>query len=58
MVDDGGVHELAARWNDLPSLRSREMLVSEIGQAVHRWIDEGTIELLMDNPKVLSWPDK
>lgn len=55
LVVDGGVHELAARWNDLPSPRWREMLVSEIGQAIHLWVDEGTIELLLaalDDPEV------
>ena len=48
------------------------MLVSEIGQAIHLWVDEGTIELLLaalDDPEVarqavesliecLTWPDK
>jgi hypothetical protein len=72
LVVDGGVHELAARWNDLPSPQWREMLVSEIGQAIHLWVDEGTIELLLaalDDPEVarqavesliecLTWPDK
>ena len=55
LVADGGVHGLAARWNDLPSPQWREMLVSEIGQAVHLWVDEGTIELLLaalDDPEV------
>src|SRR6058998_3717609 len=47
LVADGGVHGLAARRNDLPSPQWREMLVSEIGQAVHLWVDEGTIELLL-----------
>lgn len=47
LVVDGGVHEVAARWNDLPSPQWREMLVSEIGQAIHLWVDEGTIELLL-----------
>ena len=47
LVVDGGVHELATRWNDLPSPQCREMLVSEIEQAIHLWVDEGTIELLL-----------
>ena len=47
LVADGGVHELAAQWNDLPSPPWREMLVSEIEQAIHLWVDEGTIELLL-----------
>ena len=54
LVADGGVHGLAARWNDLPSPQWREMLVSEIGQAIHLWVDEGTIELLLaalDDPE-------
>jgi len=55
IVAEGGVHGLAARWNDLPSPKWREMLVSEIGQAVHLWVDEGTIELLLvalEDPEV------
>src|SRR6267142_271099 len=55
LVAEGGVHGLAARWRDLPSPQWREMLVSEIGQAVHPWIDEGTVELLLaalDDPEV------
>jgi hypothetical protein len=55
LVAESGVHGLAARWNDLPSPRWREMLVSEIGQAIHLWFDEGTIELLLaalDDPDV------
>jgi hypothetical protein len=55
-VVDGGVSELAARWNDLPSPQWREMLVSEMGQAIHQWVDEGTVELLLaaleDRPEV------
>ena len=47
LVAEGGVHGLAARWSDLPSPQWRERLVSEIGQAVHLWVDEGTIELLL-----------
>ena len=47
MVAEGGVHGLAARWSELPSPQWRERLVSEIGQAVHLWVDEGTIELLL-----------
>ncbi len=47
LVAVGGVHHLAARWRDLPSPQWREMLVSEIGQAFHLWVDEGTIELLL-----------
>jgi len=55
LVAEGGVHGLAARWSDLPSPQWRERLVSEIGQAVHLWVDEGTIELLLaalDDPEV------
>src|SRR4249919_1063464 len=44
LVADGGVHGLAARWRALPSPQWREMLVSEIGQAFHLWVEEGTIE--------------
>src|SRR6185503_8314384 len=54
LVAEGGVHGLAARWSDLPSAQWRERLVSEIGQAVHLWVDEGTIELLLaalDDPE-------
>ena len=47
LVAEGGVHGLAARWRDLPSPQWREMLVSEIGQAFHLWVEEGTIELLL-----------
>ena len=47
LVAEGGVHGLAARWRDLPSPQWREMLVSEIGQAFHEWIEEGTVELLL-----------
>ena len=55
LVAESGVHGLAARWSDLPSPQWREMLVSEIGQAIHLWVDEGTIELLLaalDDPDV------
>ena len=55
LVAESGVHGLAARWSDLPSPHWREMLMSEIGQAVHLWVDEGTIELLLaalDDPDV------
>jgi hypothetical protein len=55
LVAEGGVHDLAARWRELPSPQWREMLVSEIGQAVHLWVDEGTVELLLaalDDPEV------
>ena len=55
LVAESGVHGLAARWGDLRSPHWREMLVSEIGQAVHLWVDEGTIELLLaalDDPDV------
>ena len=47
LVAEGGVQGLAARWRDLPSPQWREMLVSEIGQAFHLWVEEGTIELLL-----------
>ena len=47
LVAEGGVDGLAARWRDLPSPHWREMLVSEIGQAFHRWVEEGTVELLL-----------
>ena len=47
LVTEGGVHGLAARWRDLPSAQWREMLVSEIGQAFHQWVEEGAIELLL-----------
>jgi len=47
LVAEGGVHGLAARWRELPSPQWREMLLSEIGQAFHQWVDEGTIELLL-----------
>lgn len=47
LVVEGGVHGLAARWRDLPSPQWREMLVSEIGQAFHQWVEEGAIELLL-----------
>jgi hypothetical protein len=55
LVAEGGVHGLATRWSDLPSAQWRERLVSEIGQAIHVWVDEGTIELLLaalDDPEV------
>jgi hypothetical protein len=55
LVTESGVHGLATRWSDLPSPQWRAMLVSEIGQAVHLWVDEGTIELLLaalDDPEV------
>ena len=54
LVAEGGVHSLAARWRDLPSPQWREMLVSEIGQAFHLWVEEDTIELLLaalDDPE-------
>jgi hypothetical protein len=47
LVAEGGVHGLAAQWRTLPSPQWREMLVSEIGQAFHVWVEEGTIELLL-----------
>ena len=47
LVAEGGVHGLAARWRELPSPQWREMLVSEIGQAFHLWVEEGTIELFL-----------
>jgi hypothetical protein len=47
LVAEGGVHGLAARWHDLRSPQWREMLVTEIGQAFHLWVEEGTIELLL-----------
>ncbi len=47
LVVEGCVAGLAARWRDLPSPHWREMLLSEIGQALHLWVDEGTIELLL-----------
>src|SRR5258706_322321 len=64
LVVEGGVRGLAARWGELPSPQWREMLVSEVGQAFHLWIDEGTIELLLaalDDPETpdrdnLPWP--
>jgi hypothetical protein len=46
-VAEGGVRGLAARWRELPTPEWREMLVSEISQAFHLWVDEGTIELLL-----------
>ena len=55
LVVEGGIRELAVRWSDLPAPRWREMLVSEIGQAVHLWVDEGTVDLLLaalDDPEV------
>lgn len=55
LVAENGVRGLAARWSDLPSPQWRGRLVSEIGQAVHLWVDEGTIELLLaalDDPDV------
>ena len=54
LVVEGGVRGLAARWGELPYPQWREMLVSEVGQAFHLWIDEGTIELLLaalDDPE-------
>jgi hypothetical protein len=47
LVAEGGVHGLAARWRDLPSPHWREMLVSEIGQVFHLWVEEGAVELLL-----------
>jgi hypothetical protein len=47
LVVEGGVSGLAAQWRDLPSPHWREMLLSEIGQALSLWVDEGTIELLL-----------
>jgi hypothetical protein len=47
LVAQGGVHNLAARWRDLPSPQWRNACVSEIGQAFHLWVEEGTIELLL-----------
>ena len=56
LVAEGGMHELAARWSGLPSPQWRESLVSELGQAIHLWVDEGTVELLLaaleDDPEV------
>ena len=53
LVAEGGVHRLAAHWRGLPSPQWREMLVSEIGQAFHLWVEEDTIDLLiaaLDDP--------
>lgn len=47
LVMQGGVANLAASWRELESAHWREMLVSEIGQSLDRWMDEGTIELLL-----------
>ena len=47
LVAEGGMHGLAARWRDLPLPQWREMLVSEIGQAFHLWVEEGIVELLL-----------
>jgi len=47
LVAQGGAANLAARWRELPSAYWREMLVSEIGQSLDRWMDEGTVELLL-----------
>jgi hypothetical protein len=55
LVAEGGVRGLAARWSDLPSPQWREKLVSEIGQAIHLWVDEGATELLLaalEDPEV------
>ena len=55
LVAEGGVRGLAARWSDMPSPQWREKLVSEIGQAIHLWVDEGATELLLaalEDPEV------
>ena len=47
IVAQGGVREVAARWDELRPAHWREELVTEIGQAFHLWVDEGTMEVLI-----------
>lgn len=47
LVAEGGARRLAARWCELPSPEWRERLLIEIGQGLHLWVDEGTVELLL-----------
>lgn len=47
LLAERGARGLAARWRELPSPQWRESLVSEIGQALPLWVDEGTVEVLL-----------
>ena len=47
LVVEGGARRLAARWCELPSPEWRERLLIEIGQGLHLWADEGTVDLLL-----------
>ena len=46
LIAAGGVLAVVAAWQEL-ALEWREQLVSEIGQAIPEWVDEGTIELFL-----------
>ena len=47
LIAAGGVQAVAAAWPELTPPEWREQLVSEIGQAMPQWVDEGTIELFL-----------
>lgn len=47
IVAEGGVQALATKWGELPSPEWRATLASEIGQHFDRWVDEGTLEVLL-----------
>lgn len=47
LLAEFGLRGLAARWRELPSPEWRERLVSEIGQALPLWVDEGTVDVLL-----------
>ena len=47
LIAAGGVHAVAAAWPELALPEWREQLVSEIGQAMPEWKDEGTLELFV-----------
>jgi len=54
LVVQGGVLRLAAHWSELPSAEWREKLAMEISQQLPRWVDAGTLDLLL---AVLNDPD-
>ena len=47
LIAAGGVQAVAAAWPELTPPEWREQLVSEIGQAMPQWVEEGTIELFL-----------
>jgi hypothetical protein len=47
LLAESGLRGLAARWRELHSPEWRERLVSEIGQALPLWVDEGTVDVLL-----------